>query len=376
VKTGQTSLSVVQVNFHFDQALTDPDALLDRYATLTGWSEAVLAAGARRSSVVQRFGRGARRVRNGVEYVFVNRRVSQTVASADPDLAHVNGLAFPMRTWMLRRALFPRAAIVVQNHSDTGPMGRAPALRALGRATRGAADAYLFAAHEHVERWRRAGFIGPYQSTYQVMEASTQLEPIARSAARTRTGVAGSPALLWVGRLNANKDPLTVLDALERAVGDLPSATLTMIYGEDDLIDAVRARIARSATLGARVRLLGRVAHQDLSAFYSAADLFVLGSHYEGSGYALLEALACGAIPIVTDIPTFRVLTGGGAVGALWPVGDAAACARAVVAASRRDLSAERQVVIDHFTREFSWPAIGRRAIEIYETVIAHRIGY
>ena len=35
-----------------------------------------------------------------------------------------------------------------------------------------------------------------------------------REQAREMTGVTGSPALLWVGRLNANKDPLTVLDGL------------------------------------------------------------------------------------------------------------------------------------------------------------------
>ena len=34
-----------------------------------------------------------------------------------------------------------------------------------------------------------------------------------------------------------------------------------------------------------------------------AADIFTLGSHREGSGYALTEALACGLPPVVTDIP-------------------------------------------------------------------------
>jgi len=53
VKTGQTSLSVVQVNYAFDNGLSDPEALLDRYTTLTGWSEAVLAAGDRLIAVIK-----------------------------------------------------------------------------------------------------------------------------------------------------------------------------------------------------------------------------------------------------------------------------------------------------------------------------------
>jgi len=373
VKTGLTNPSVVQVNYAFDKGLTDPDALLDRYATLTGWSEAVAAAGASRSAAVQQFHRSARLIRNGVEYVFVATDLSRSVASLKPDVAHVNGLAFAARTWLLRRFLPPSTALVVQNHSDTGPLGRAPMLHLLGRATRGAVDAFLFAADEHVARWRSAGFIAPGQRTYQVMESSTHMEPIDRARARAASGIDGAPAVLWVGRLNANKDPLTVLDAFESALASRPDATLTMVFGTSELIDQVRARIDGSPRLRDRVRLAGAVAHADIAAFFSAADLFIVGSHHEGSGYSLMEALACGATPVVTDIPTFRLLTGRGAAGHLWAAGDAAACARAIVAASGRVSDADRECVRAHFARHFSWDAIGRRAMEIYADVLRRR---
>ena len=369
VKTGLTNPSVVQVNYAFDKGLTDPDALLDRYATLTGWSEAVAAAGARRSAVVQRFHRRARLSRNGVDYVFVDGGVSRAVAALEPDVAHVNGLAFAARTWLLRRSLPPSTALVVQNHSDTGPMGRAPMLRLLGRATRSVVDAFLFAADEHVVRWRSAGFISPRQRTYQVMESSTRIEPIDRAQARAASGIEGAPAVLWVGRLNANKDPLTVLDAFESALAPLPNATLTMVFGTSEMIDDVRARIDRSPVVRDRVRLAGGVAHGAMAAYFSAADLFVVGSHHEGSGYALMEALACGATPVVTDIPTFRLLTGAGTVGRLWTPGDAGGCGRAIVDASQRVSDVHRARVREHFTHNFSWRAIGRRALEIYREI-------
>jgi len=373
VKTGLTSLSIVQVNYAFDERLADPDALLSRYTTLTGWSGALLGAGARRSIVVQRFHRDARVTRGGVEYVFVRGDLRAAAAGAAADVVHVNGLAYAAHTWRLRRALPASTAVVVQNHSDTGPMGRAPLERLVGRFARGAVDAFLFAAGEHVDRWRRAGFIGPRQATYQVMEASTRLAPIDRDTAQTATGMAGAPAALWVGRLNANKDPLTVLSAFERAIDALPQATLTMVYSENELLREVRARIDASPPLGARVQLVGRVPHERLAAFYSAADLFVLGSHYEGSGYAVIEALACGTLPVVTDIPTFRLLTANGSCGALWPAGDADACARALVACAARDLVAERRRLLDHFARDVSWPAVGRRALEVYASVLRTR---
>ena len=373
VKTGRSGVSVVQVNYAFDKGLTDPEELLDRYHTLTGWSEALQGAGAARVAVVQQFHRDYRVTRNGIEYVFRSSRIPAAVAALDPDIAHVNGLTFPRQTLRLRRRLDRETAIVVQNHQDGGPVGRAPLLRLLGRTARRAADAFLFAAEEHAVWWRRAGLIAADQSTYCVMEASTTFRPQPRDAAPHASGLSGSPAILWVGRLNANKDPLTVLDGFERALSSLGAATLTMIYGENDLEASVEQRVMRSTALKDRVRLIGAVPHDQMASFYSAADLFVVGSHHEGSGYAVMEACACGAMPVITRIPTFTVLTAGGSIGALWERGNAADCARALVDAGRRDLIGARASVIDHFARELSWDAVGRRAMEIYERVLAVR---
>jgi glycosyltransferase involved in cell wall biosynthesis len=370
VKTGRKPLSVVQVNYAFDNRLTDPEALLDGYGTLTGWSEALLRAGAGPVAVVQRFHRDARIARNGVDYFFRRAGLPAAVAACRPDVVHVNGLDFPVQVWRLRRRLDRSCAIVVQNHAGGGTIGRVPALRVLGRATRRAADAFLVAADEHAASWRRAGFIASDQQAYQVMEASTRLVPETRDAARDASGVSGSPAVLWVGRLNPNKDPLTVLDGFEGSLRERPDATLTMIYSENDLLDAVRQRVQRSPALNDRVRLVGAVPHERMASFYSAADLFVVGSHREGSGYSVMEACACGAVPVVTSIPTFRLLTGNGAVGALWTLGDPADCARALADVGRRDLIAERARLADHFARELSWDAVGRRAMEIYEQVL------
>jgi glycosyltransferase involved in cell wall biosynthesis len=373
VKTDPGRLSVVQVNYAYDKGLTDPDALLDRYFTLTGWSEALVRAGAGPVAVVQQFHRDLAIARNGVEYRFRRSGIAAAVAARRPDIAHVNGLIFPARTWLLRRALDRPSAIVVQNHSDAGAVGRAPALRIAGRAARSAVDAFLFAAVEHAAAWRRAGIVAAQQRVYQVMEASTRLRALPRAAARAASGLRGSPAILWVGRLNMNKDPLTVLDAFERCAADLPAATLTMIYGTDELLEEVRARIARSPALRERVHLAGAIPHERMAAYYSAADMFIAGSRHEGSGYALMEACACGAIPVVTEIPTFHLMTAAGTAGALWTAGYAASCARAIADVAARDWSAQRATLAAHFDRELSWEAVGRRALAIYQEVTATR---
>ena len=86
-----------------------------------------------------------------------------------------------------------------------------------------------------------------------------------------------------------------------------------------------------------------------------------------------IEACACGLVPVLTDIPSFRSLTGGGAVGALWPPGESAALAAALVRVARTNLASERMRVLEHFADSLSWSAVGDRAVGVYRRVIDAR---
>ena len=384
-------MHVAQIDYGLDEGFTDPEALLDRYSTLTGWSEAVAAAGADRVTVVHRFRRNATLTRNGIDYIFCGdegigpgRRwtrpgpLHHVLTRAQPDVVHVNGLNFPVETWLLRRTLHAHAAIVAQDHSNGLPqlhrVSPGASLRhAVWRRCMRVPDGFLFSVAEQANEWRQIGFIARHQPVYQVMETSTAMRPMPRPAARLASGVDGLPSVLWVGRLNANKDPLTILHGFERSLAWLPGATLTMIYSTDDLLPAVRDRLRDSPTLQRRVRLVGRVPPHLMPAFYSAADLFVLGSHHEGSGFSLIEACACGAVPVVTNIPPFRAITADGSLGALWNVGDAAGFARALVEAGQRDLAARRARIQEHFDHSLSWAVVGRQALDAYRDSLARR---
>lgn len=379
-------MRITQVNYAYDDELTDPEALLNRYATLTGWSEAIAEAGGV-VSVVQRFHRDAQIVRNGVEYIFRQdgnegaprsrlwpSRLHHAVRDLQPDVVHVNGLNVPLQTWLLRRVLPRSASLVVQDHGGGGPHSTGDRFWLAARRTAmRAVDAFFFTAAVQADDWRRVNLIASNQRVYQVLEASTTIRPMDRTVARHETQIEGDPALLWVGRLNANKSPLTILDGFERSLSRMPGAILTMIYGTDDLLPAVEQHLKASLLLASRVRLVGAVPRDHMAAFYSAADAFVLGSHHEGSGYALIEACACGLLPVVTDIPTFRVITDEGSIGALWPVDDAAAFAEAVVKGAARERSGSRERVLEHFNHALSWAAVARKAISAYDDVARRR---
>ncbi len=121
------------------------------------------------------------------------------------------------------------------------------------------------------------------------------------------------------------------------------------------------------------MRLVGEVPHDLMPAYFSSADVFVVGSHHEGSGYALMEACACGTVPVVTSIPSFMAMTADGRIGAAWTPGDAGDLARALADVCRRDLGALGRGAIEHADRALRWPAIGTRAMTVYRDVIARR---
>jgi glycosyltransferase involved in cell wall biosynthesis len=286
---------------------------------------------------------------------------------AIPVVIHFNGLLFPLQVGVLSRLLPPGYPLVVQHHAERPWPARSHFLQRWGLKK---ADAFLFAARTLADIWLEAGLITPDQSLYEVMETSSMLTCQDRAAARALTGLTGAPIILWTGSLNPNKDPFTVLAGFELILEQLPAARLYMAYLYEDLLPQVRARLEASPLLRRSVTLLGRIPYAEIEAYYNSADLFVQGSHSEGSGIALLDALACGVIPVVTDIPSFRVITAGGRIGALWPPGDAPAFAKALLALASQPLASLSAEARHFFEENWRFSALGRRAVAVYQEVL------
>jgi glycosyltransferase involved in cell wall biosynthesis len=373
---------IVQANAVYDPAAKTPADLLDLYRTLTEWSTAVSAAGAD-VSVVQRFHTAAILERDGVRYEFIKDKDTpwlstkgappafvDAIVKESANVIHVNGLIFPQLVATIREKARARTAIVVQHHGGEFPIRGSGLvgmwLRQRWKRGLAAADAFSFTAAEQAEPWRAAGVLGD-QRVIEIIEAGTTMREVSRERARTAIDATGSPLILWVGRLTTNKDPLTVLDGLERALPQLPDARVLMVFGDDTLRDSVDERVRQSALLANRVLLVGRVHHDEMPNYYGAADVFVSGSHSEGSGYALIEAMSAGVVPVVTNIPSFRAIAGD--AGALWTPGDAEHFAHVLVAACSSNLNEQKSTAKTRFDRVLSWKAIGARTVAEYRTL-------
>ncbi len=372
-------LHAVHISFYTDPQARRPEQLLGDWPTLVDVAEAAANAGTR-ISVVQASQHVRTLQRNGVDYRFLpfgegsaardgNAAFTVLLGQLRPDIFHVHGLGFPRDVVALAAAM-PAVPIVIQDHANPVPrLWRRPSWRRGLRAAAGVS----FCSRAQAEPFVRAGLFHPRTQVFEVPEATSRFSPGERGRAREITGVTGNPALLWVGNLDTNKDPLTVLDGVAAAVAALPDLQLWCCFGTAPLLREVRERISQDAALRDRTHLVGKVEHARIEWLMRAADSFVLGSHHEGSGYSLIEALACGLTPAVTDIPSFRSLTGEGAIGALWPCGDPHGLTQALLAIARRPPT--REAVRAHFDKELSAPALGRKLSEMYREVAGRQTG-
>jgi glycosyltransferase involved in cell wall biosynthesis len=264
------------------------------------------------------------------------------------------------------RTLAPTTPILLQDHADRVPRFWR---RSAWRSGAAAAAGISFCARAQAEPFRRARLLPPSCELFEIAELTSSFTPGDAAAARAATGLHGDPAVLCVGHLDANKDPLTVLDGVAAAARSLPNLQLWWCYGSAPLLAGGEARIARDAVLRQRVHLLGRVPHEQVEQLMRAADVFVLGSHREGGSSSLVEAMATGLTPVVTDIPSSRALTGNGAIGTLWACGDAVALAAALQAAAPTLGPTTRVRVHRHFDAQLSAMALGRQLISAYARI-------
>jgi glycosyltransferase involved in cell wall biosynthesis len=369
---------VAHINFLPAPAGRTPAEVLGQWHSLADIAEVVASVGTQ-VSVIQAAARADRVARNGIDYRFVDvgvaattadrgRRLAGALAELDADVLHVHGLGFAEDAFAVSKCL-PQLPLLCQDHSDRVPRWwRRPQWRRWHAATSGVA----FTAPELARPFTRAGLFGPLTRLFAIPESSSRFTPGSRADARAETGLHGDPCVLWVGHLSEGKDPLTVLDGVARAVQRLPGLQLWCAFGNAPLLDEVQARIARDPQLDGRVHMLGKVVHARVEALMRSADLFVSGSRAESCGYALLEALACGVAPVVTDIPAFRALTGNGRVGHLWPCGDAARLAEALVSTVLGPSSPAR--VRAHFDATLSFAALGRQWADAYALLLDDRL--
>ena len=124
-------------------------------------------------------------------------------------------------------------------------------------------------------------------------------------------------------------DLATVIAAAAPVLAARPEATL-VLAGDGSLRSGLE-RLAAERLPPGRCRFVGRLTPQEMAGWLARAEVYVSASRSDSTSQSLLEAMAAGALPVVSDIAGNREWVGEGDGARLFAVGDAAGLTRALL---------------------------------------------
>ena len=146
-----------------------------------------------------------------------------------------------------------------------------------------------------------------------VNEAFKRVEDRRRiTAVRQKYNLGEAPYLLTVGTVQPRKNYQMLIQAFAPLADKIPH-NLIIAGGKGWLYDEMMAEVEKQG-LVERVRFIGFVDDADLPTLYSAADLYLFPSIYEGFGLPMLEGMACGVPVIASDVSSLPEVGGETAV--------------------------------------------------------------
>ena len=252
-----------------------------------------------------------------------------------------------------------------QRRPEWYPYRRDPLRRAFYRRSAARAAAILVPSCFTADEVRAA---------YGIAASRIHVIPLAAAPAFHEGEPAGGPPpdsgpryLLHVGDLHVRRDlgtAVAVLSAL-RAVG---GTWHLVLIGSDRGVWASLSATLSHAGLQNMVTWLPQVAEAELRQWYRRSFCLLYPSHYEGFGFPLVEAMACGLPVVAARASATPEVTG--EAGLLFPPGDATTAAQHVCTlATHADLWLEQQAMGRHRAGVFDWTRTAAETLSCLEAV-------
>jgi glycosyltransferase involved in cell wall biosynthesis len=111
---------------------------------------------------------------------------------------------------------------------------------------------------------------------------------------------AESRLVLYVGRLEGQKDPVLLVDAFRLTSARMPEARLVVV-GTGSLRSEMEQRVNLHGLQG-KILFLGALAQDMVAELMRISDVFVMTSAFEGMPMCVLEAQGCGLPVVSTDV--------------------------------------------------------------------------
>lgn len=177
------------------------------------------------------------------------------------------------------------------------------------------------------------------------------------------------PYLFTIGTVQPRKNYARLCEALAMLRPDFPDLHLVIAGGKGWLEDPIYTAVTH-LKLEDRVHFIGYADDDDVPALYSLAEIVPFVSLYEGFGFPVLEAMACGTPVIASNVSSMPEVAGDAA-----PLIDPTDTA-ALVDTLRQLLSSpsqREQLIARGFeqAQRFTWGQAARRLVDVYQKVLS-----
>jgi glycosyltransferase involved in cell wall biosynthesis len=193
----------------------------------------------------------------------------------------------------------------------------------------------------------------------------------ARAALAARHGL-NQPYIVFVSRLeHPAKNHVRLIAAFARYKAAHPGPLQLVLSGTDwNGAEVIRAAAAASPA-AADIRITGFFPLEDLPALYSACELMAYPSLFEGFGFPILEAMACGAPVICSNTTSMQEIAG--AVAPTFDPAAVPAITAALETALARPWSADDAQRAVAYARTFDWAQTARQVLAVYRAALSSR---
>jgi glycosyltransferase involved in cell wall biosynthesis len=195
-------------------------------------------------------------------------------------------------------------------------------------------------------------------------------DPVRWAAVRARYGI-GPHYVLYVGTLQPRKNLIRLIQAFARLCArhrDIPSDLELVLAGKVGwLSDAILTEPQRLG-IECRIRFPGYVDEADLPTLISGALVYAYPSLYEGFGFPVLEAQACG-VPVLTSMGSSLPEVAGEAAWLVDPTDVDAIADGLYRLLTDKELRARLVACGYRNVLRFSWDQAARQVLSVLEDV-------
>jgi glycosyltransferase involved in cell wall biosynthesis len=189
---------------------------------------------------------------------------------------------------------------------------------------------------------------------------------------RQALGLDQRPVVLSTRMLGKVYNLDTVIKAVPKVREAVPEVVFLFAYRGTQEQEQVLRQLVADLGVESSVILLGPVDNEHIARLYHLAEVFVSVPSSEGMPGSLTEAMACGTVPVLSDLPYVREWVRHGHNGLVVPVRDAEALAEAIIWLLRhprqRALMARRnRVLVEERADHRVWM---RRVEELYRSLL------